>query len=215
MNDLPIVAAGRDVPDAVDRIRRYCGLPWSGGPPETWAWHYYDTVPADPDDEANAVDVLAAAALHPGLSRSDLAYFRDERDAIGAWLAGLPAGVKLGEATDTDVDHLVSMPRALTGASPALLSKVLHRKRPLLLPLVDRHLLDWYRPVTGERTAAQAWEPLVRTMRDEQRDDESRLFMSILLQGLEEELWPRADAENRPRLSWLRAVDIAIWMGRR
>ncbi len=44
IDDLPIVAAGREIPDALDRIRRYCGLRWSGGPPETWAWPYFDTV---------------------------------------------------------------------------------------------------------------------------------------------------------------------------
>jgi hypothetical protein len=37
MNDLPIVVAGRTIPDGVDRVRRYCGLPWSGGTGETWA----------------------------------------------------------------------------------------------------------------------------------------------------------------------------------
>lgn len=46
MNDLPIVAAGREIPDGLDRIRRYCGLSWSGGEPETWAWRYYDVIPA-------------------------------------------------------------------------------------------------------------------------------------------------------------------------
>lgn len=44
MEDLPFVAAGREVPRALDRVRRYCGLPWSGGPPETWAWQFYDAL---------------------------------------------------------------------------------------------------------------------------------------------------------------------------
>ena len=48
MQELEIVAAGREIPDALDNIRHYCGLAWSGGPPETWAWDYYDAVPTPP-----------------------------------------------------------------------------------------------------------------------------------------------------------------------
>ena len=50
MSNPALVLAGRAIPDAGDRIRRYCGLPWSGGPPETWAYRYYDAVPTDDSD---------------------------------------------------------------------------------------------------------------------------------------------------------------------
>ena len=72
--DLSIVAGGRELPDALDRIRRYCGLPWSGGAPETWAWHFDDEVPTADDDDVIPTDVLCASSLHPGLSRADLAF---------------------------------------------------------------------------------------------------------------------------------------------
>ncbi len=214
MSDLPIMAAGREVPAAVDRIRRYCGLTWTGGPPETWAWHYYDVLPSQAD-VLDPVDVLAAAALHSGLGHFDLKYFREQRHTLEAWLSPLPVDLALADATDDVLDHLASLPEALAGVTPTLLSKVLHRKRPQLIPLLDRHVIDWYRPVTGKRAAADAWEPMVRAMHTEQLGNERRLVMAILLKGLEHELWPNAALEERPRLSPLRAVDIAIWMGGR
>lgn len=214
MSDLPIVAAGREVPDAVDRIRRYCGLTWTGGPPETWAWHYYDVLPSQAD-VLDPVDVLAAAALHPGLGHFDLAYFREHRNTLEAWLSPLPVDLALADATVDVLDHLSSLPEALDGVTPTLLSKVLHRKRPQLIPLLDRHVIDWYRPVTAKRAAAEAWEPMVRAMHTEQLGNERRQVMAILLNGLERELWPNAALGERPRLSPLRAVDIAIWMGGR
>ncbi len=215
MDDVPVVAAGREIPDALDRIRRYCGLRWSGGRPETWAWPYFDTVPTAHDDSVTAVDVLCAAALHPGLSRDDLAYFLERRDDVTAWLRVVPADRRLWELSEGDVQHIAALPVDLSGPSISLLSRVLHRKRPHAIPLVDRHVIDWYRPVIHKRAAIEAWEPLVRAMRIEQLDGERRSITDIALGGLEQELWPDANPDERPRLSWIRAVDIAIWMGSR
>lgn len=215
MNDLPIVAAGREVPEALDRIRRYCGLSWSGGPPETWAWHYFDAVPTSHDEVVTSVDVLCAAALHPGLSRDDLTYFREHRGTIAEWLRRVPTGRRLWEISESDVEHIAALPIDLTGPSITLLSKVLHRKRPHAIPLLDRHVIDWYRPVTGKRAAVDAWGPLVREMLAEELDGERRLRTAIAFNGVEQELWPGVEPDERPRLSWIRAVDIAIWMGSR
>jgi hypothetical protein len=215
MEDLPIVAAGRDVPDALDRIRRYCGLAWSGGQPETWAWHYYDAVHTEQDDVVTATDVVCAAALHPGLARRDLAFFRERPDELSAWLAKVPGEVRLWEISTSDLEHLASLADRFPEMAISLLSKVLHRKRPLLIPLLDRHVIDWYRPLTGKRAMPDAWAPIVKAMRDEELDPERRLLYSIAFTGIEQELWPEAAVDDRPRLSWIRAVDIAIWMGTR
>lgn len=215
MEAVPIMAAGREVPYAIDRVRRYCGLTWSGGPPETWAWSYYDAVRPDDPDWVTPVDVLCAGALHPGLSRSDLAFFRESGPKISEWLTQVPRGLRLWELSDGQVEHIASLPDALSGPSVALMSKVLHRKRPSVIPLIDRHVIDWYRPVTGKRAAAEAWAPLVCSMREDQEDEAWRLAMALAGLDLETELWPDVDLDDRPHLSWLRVVDIAIWMGTR
>jgi hypothetical protein len=214
MDDLPIVAAGREVPAALDRIRRYCGLPWSGGDNETWAWRYFDAVPT-PEDALDATDVLCAAALHPGLSRADLNFFHDRRRDVEAWLMEIPASVRLWEVDDDTVERIAVLPATFSDVAPALLSKVLHRKRPHLIPPLDRHVIDWYRPVTGRRAAVEAWAPIVSTMRDEELDDQRRLTLAILESTLAAELWPERSPDERPSVSWLRMTDIAIWMGDR
>lgn len=84
MND-DLTLAGHRVEQAGDVIRRFCGLPWSGGPPETWASPYYDaTMPAD--GLLRLTDVTAAAALHPGLSRADLRLFHERKGGCGSGL---------------------------------------------------------------------------------------------------------------------------------
>jgi hypothetical protein len=63
LDHLALTLGGRPVHGSWDRIRRYCGIPWSGGPPETWAFPYYDALAIDPDT-LEPVDVLATSALH-------------------------------------------------------------------------------------------------------------------------------------------------------
>ncbi len=203
MNSIPIQVGGRDVPDALDRIRRYCGLTWSGGSPETWAYRYFDLVPSELPDEVTPVDVLAAAALHPGLSRTDLAFFVDRADDLTDWLRSVPVDAELQFADSDLLAHLDAL-LGLDGVSITLSSKVLHRKRPSLIPLLDRHIIDWYRPVTGERSATLAWAPIIRAMQQDLVGDVNGSLTRI------------ADA-LRPELASpppaVRLIDIAIWMG--
>lgn len=215
MHDLPIVVAGIEVPLALDRIRRYCGLPWSGGPSETWAWQFYDALESGDPTHVGKIDVLAAASLHPGLSRHDLAYFHEQADQVDGWLSWLPTDGMLADASDGIVEHLVSLPAALPGPSLTLLTKVLHRKRPHLIPLLDRHVIDWYRPVTGQRAVVNAWGPMVLAMRDDLSGPQAHPTMTAAVSMVEQALRSATDAERHPTLSWIRAIDIAIWMGSR
>ena len=211
MRDPIIVAGGRPIPDAFDRIRRYCGLPWSGGERETWAWAYYDEIPTAHDNRVTPTDVVSAGALHPGLSREELTWFNARQADLQRWLQALPPGLDLAKASPPTVARVTSMPDALDGISVTLLSKVLHRKRPDLLPLLDRHIIDWYRPVTGARSAGQAWPLIVEAMHAEQAAQD-RTGVLLALQALRDE---RGGRRRELRISWLRAVDIAIWMGAR
>ena len=200
----PLTLADRDIADARDRIRRYCGLPWSGGPPETWAYRYYDATPTGGPNDVGATDVLATTALHPGLKRSDLAFFYDHRGVLERWLKTIPREASLRDADDDLIARLDELATWDVPVTLGLLSKVLHRKRPEFVPLLDRHIIDWYRPVTGERAAQAAWAPLLRRLRGD-LGGKNALSLSMLRVGeLEKEL------ANVP--SSLRLVDIAIWM---
>lgn len=197
-----LVLAGQAVPDAWDRVRRYCGCAWSGGPAEVWAFHYYDAIPSS-GQRVEPLDVLAAGVLHPGVGRDALAFFHDAAPALEAWVTALPTGTDLPDAGDVVVDHLGTLRDWPDAPALSLLTKVLHRVRPRLIPLLDREILDWYRPLTGERGASAAWPHLVRaTAADVSANCEtlSRMADDLL-------------TETGVRVSALRILDIAIWMG--
>ena len=102
-----LVAAGRPITDLEDRLRRYCGLSWSGGPPEVWAFDYFDRLPTG--DQVDRIDVLAAGALHRGLSRDDLEFFVVHADELNAWLAWIPDDVPLHRAKPEVIAHLEAL----------------------------------------------------------------------------------------------------------
>lgn len=200
-----LVCAGRPIPDFEDRVLRYCGLEWSGGPPETWAFPYYDAVQSRRDDVIEPTDVLASAALHPGLLHSDLAFFAEQASVLESWLESLPRDVDLAEAKDRTVAHVASLSELTNEVGLSLLSKVAHRKRPRLVPLFDRAISDWYRPLTGIRGVA-GWPSLVGAL----RQDLSQMTNRRALTHLSEKL--NAEILTVPVPTALRLADIAIWM---
>ncbi|MEM1333420.1 MAG: DUF6308 family protein [Actinomycetota bacterium] len=187
-------------PNALDDVRRYCGLAWSGGPPEVWAFEYYDRVRTD-QGRIDRVDVLSAAALHPGLSRSDLTWFSEHAVKLDAWLESFEPGCTLLDASDEQLQQLDELV-ALDGVSLTLLTKVLHRKRPNLVPLLDRHVVDRYRSVTGERRPFDAWKPLLRCLRGDLAQNQPQI------RAIQAACSTEADGV----LSDLRVIDITIWM---
>lgn len=193
-----LVLGGKSSPDALDLVRRYCGLPWSGGTSETWAFRYFDVI-ATAHDHLDPVDVVSAASLHPGVGRSDLAFFHDLCADIDAWLADVPLDVSLSET-----DDLGALLGLVDFAAPSftLLTKVLHRKRPQLVPIADRHVVDRYRAITGERQAIRAWPMLLEALRADLRRNEQPIdsIVRTIAVGLGHQM------------SALRICDVVIWM---
>jgi hypothetical protein len=199
-----LVCGDRSIPGYADNVRRYCGLTWSGGSAETWAFRYYEGVATCSGDAIEPSDVLACTALHPGLLHSDLAFFAERADALEAWLTTLPGDVDLADADDSTVAHVASLPDLTDEVGLSLLSKVAHRKRPRLVPLFDRAISDWYRPVTGIRGVA-GWGKLVGALQQDLDEGNNRQVLADLhfeLAGELETTLPSA----------LRLADIAIWM---
>lgn len=198
-----LILAGRPIDDGWwGQVFRYCGLPWDDNPAETWAFRYFDAIDSDPDSLTPA-DVVCAGALHSGLSRDDLAFFWDHRDELNNWLSRFPHDLTLREANGADIAALATLPTLFSGASLSLVSKVLHRKRPGLIPMIDREIIDRYRPLTGHRRSVDAWSPLLRHLGDDlranrERTAEIRVVLNLL---------------HGVSVSELRIVDIAIWMG--
>lgn len=200
-----LVCAGRPVLNARDQIRRYCGLPWSGGEPETWAYEFFDAIPTGPGDQITPADLLPSAALHPGFGRDEAVFFNTGgAEACEEWLSGLPLNVDLADADEQTLERLSELPRISEKIGLSIVSKVVHRKRPSLIPLFDRAIVDWYRMVTRVRGEA-AWPALIRALKADLAMDENRGFFSDTRDELALEL-------SGPIPSDLRLLDIAVWM---
>ena len=203
--ELTLLCAGRSVANAREQIRRYCGLPWSGGGPEVWAYQYYDTIPTGPDDDPGPPDTLAAAALHPGFGRREMVFFNKEGyRLLKDWLTVLPQDVDLARADHRCVAQVAQLSSVTDGEWLSVLSKVAHHKRPRLVPLFDRAIVDCYRPITGIRGTA-AWPALVREIRADLALPDNQRFLSDVREELAREL-------SGPVPSDLRLLDIAVWM---
>lgn len=190
-----------DSDDAWNRVLRYCGIPCDDRPAETWAYRYYDAIDTDPN-LLSPQDVVCAGVLHPGLSRDDLTWFWDHRTQLTDWLNRFPVDQALRGANADTIDRLAELPSLFPGPSLSLVTKVLHRKRPWLIPLIDREVIDWYRPLTGQRRAVEAWGPLLRLLVDDLESNRNALaevrFVLHMLHDV--------------KVSDLRTVDIVIWM---
>lgn len=200
-----LLIAGRALKNADDHIRRYCGLPWSGGAGETWAYRYFDDIP-DPDPtRVGPVDVLTAAALHPGLHHTDLTWFWDHHGHLESALAALPTDIDLGQVTPDQLRAVQNLPELVGPGAPglSLLSKVLHRKRPRLVPMLDRAVLDRYRPLLSSRSP-DAWPALVQALHDDLGHADNIGALNTISQSLHVDL----SVVPGP----LRLVDISIWM---
>jgi len=191
--------------EAWTRVLRYCGVQFDGNPPETWAFRYFDLIETDPA-VVTPQDVLCAGALHHGLTRDDLTWFWDHRCDLENWLCRIPIDQALRTADEATIDALAEIPSRFAGPALSLVTKVLHRKRPWLIPILDRELIDRYRPVTGQRRPGEAWAPLLHHLAHDLRENEEmlaefRLTLRIL---------------HGFTVTDLRTVDIVVWMeGRR
>ena len=170
------VLAGRPLYDVTDAIFRYCGLPWSGGEPETFAFPFYDAVVRAPGEPAGPIDLLTCVALQPTIVPKDLSWFYEEGFALlNRWVDPLPLEADLIDADVRIIDHLCELP-SLTDAVPlALLSKVAHRLRPRLVPLYEGTVGAHYRLKTGSR-GESSWPRLVPEIANDLRENHQSIL---------------------------------------
>jgi hypothetical protein len=195
-----------DLPDALDDVRRFCGLPGAGGGPEVFAYPYFDALEERREDNViRPVDVLAAGSLHPRLRKQDLAYFIEHRQELEVLLADLPTDVDLADASAALIDLLSKIESRLQPTCGlSLSSKVLHAKRPRLVPMLDRALTDCYRHETGLRGEA-AWPSVVPLLAADLARIGNRMDIKQIIADLETSGLSKLPSE-------LRVADIAIWV---
>jgi hypothetical protein len=175
-----------------------------------YSYPAYDTLETNGSSELVDGDLLAPLLLGAHIDSGRFALLREMLPALEA-VADLPEV----DLQDADDDHVLCVaglfgildePRyAGRGIRGTIVSKVLHRKRPELVPLYDSRIFEAYTaPGAIPRTTDRAWQQFMLELCTQMRDDlraEADAFAA--LQQL-------ADDEGSP-LTQLRILDILVW----
>jgi hypothetical protein len=164
-----------------------------------FAGRYFDELP-DNEMEAFTVGDLAAASLLDVRFGPHAVLELLERGTCNCLLAKIPADVALWESTSEHLNResaawrlwrqLVSIP----GVSTTRASKLLARKRPLLMPILDSVVIDGLRLGGMDK-----WLAL-------------RAALTPPLRGRIDQLAQAATDHGASRPSTLRLLDVATWM---
>jgi len=159
-----------------------------------FAGHTFDTLGANPSDEFTVADLLAVTLL-------DVVYppaaVRELLDHASLWrplLAAVPDTLALWEMTDNAyraADMLWRALMGLPGVGPTKAGKLLARKRPDLVPIYDDVIATFLAP-----ESRGLWWELSEALQDDVRRHRIDALACVV----------------DPRVSTLRALDVAIWM---
>ncbi len=176
--------------------------------PEPYAWRFYDELETGSGpNEVSGGDLLAPTLMNAPPSLTAFKSLTHARSDLEKKLRLVPLGVDLLDADDQTITRIGGLFAILDaperdGFGMTTLSKVLHRRRPGLIPLYDRRVRRAYvsargAPVPTKRN--RSWQDfataLVRAMRHDLDQDQS--------------LW--RDWANRFGATPLRLLDIVAW----
>ncbi len=193
-------------------VRRYLNTPT-----EYWSYPAYDGYPGAPDLEVGLQDLLAPALLNAPIRKLRTYYELEEAlPELNERLRGVPGDVSLLSATAADINMaarvfgIFDVRPDIYGVKLTTLAKILHRKRPRLLPLWDEHIERCYHtdpgaPVPYEK--GRTWEGLgVAWLKAVKAD--------LTVTPEVEQTWTELAALTPlggPAITPLRALDIVGW----
>lgn len=179
-----------------------------------FAYPSYDRLVTNGSTTLVDADLLAPNLIGAEVDRGRFALLREMLPEL-AGIASLPE-VAIEDASDDQLGEVADLfavldrpPWAGTGAhSPirgTILSKVLHRKRPDLVPLYDSRIFESYTaPGAIPRAAHRTWREFMLLLCAQMRDDiraEQEAFDSLRAVA----------AETGAELSALRILDVLVW----
>lgn len=206
---LRVGGAEVDTGDAREWVRQYLN-----GSRGQYGYPSYDGYRTNDDPNRLADgDLLAPVLLNVRMKISSFADLCARRDDLESALTVVPLDIDLTDADDgalTSVGRLFAVldselrPRSVLGTT---LAKVLHRKRPRLVPLYDKNVSRVYQD--GEAAplpvvVGRPWPEFMRLLAGFMRDDLNRA----------PDIWDELRAltpEGGPPISRLRALDIVAW----
>ena len=176
----------------------------------SWSFPSYDRLVTNGSSELVDGDLLAPVLIGTAVDRDRFLLLRELMPRI-AGVADLPP-VPLQDADDEVVAQVAALfavlddaPYAGRGVRGTILSKVLHRKRPDLVPLYDSRIFESYTaPGAIERSSHRSWQESMTLLLRQMRADlqqEADTFTAL----------ERVAAAAGAQLTRLRILDVLVW----
>ena len=193
---------GKRMDHCADKVLRFCE--------EDSSYEAYDRFDVAQDDSLSDLNVLVANNIRAGMDGRAFLTFKQNRAKIQAALESLPVGARLHHPWPNEQ----SMWRVIQDAylacwghqvGPTRITKVLHKKRPRLIPLIDRVVVigRYYKSYPGRpRVGVGGMMGVTRTIR------EDMMANAAALRRLQKEL-----EEKGITLTQVRLFDILLWEG--
>ena len=179
-------------------------------PRNGFAYPAYDRLQTNGSAALVDADLLAPGLIGTEVDRGRFLLLRDLLPDLGG-VAELPA-VPLQDADDAVVAQVADLfavldraPYAGKGVRGTIISKVLHRKRPDLVPLYDSRIFESYTaPGALPRAHDRGWQAfmgaLLRQMRDDLRAEQGAF-----------DTFERLLVDAGAPMTRLRALDVLVW----
>lgn len=182
---------------------------------QRFSWPFYDSLVTNGRSDVMVTgDFLAPSLIGAPVDSDVMAGLVVLQAPLQQALAGLPPVEHLADATDDDCDAVAALWAPLdqehldtADIKPSLVAKVLHRKRPGLIPVWDSRVFTFYRDAgcvlvnRGEHCWEDYLGQLTRAIREDLRANREAFAGLTTL----------APADG-PGLTPLRALDIVVWM---
>ncbi len=186
--------------NAEDRLHRYFG---AGG------WELYDGLPVAQNSTLTVADLLASVALNSGLdTRRQVWEVWIARQPIERVLDRIPleASLKDADVPWDDLRDLMDVCCATRNLLWPVATKILHKKRPALIPVYDRHMWTFYKPQVPRQRSWSDWDgrwwvACLKVFREHLLEHRSEIH------GLCELL-----ARNGWHVTPVRVLEVLIWM---
>jgi Family of unknown function (DUF6308) len=143
-----VLPSGLTIERPTERLLRFCAE----------EFEYYDGIPSDAPERVTPVDVLVTISVNSFINNATRvrSVHRALAESCDPLLARLPTTATLLDA-DAPIQQVCDLLHAAVQAPNVLLSsvtKVLHRKRPALIPMLDNVVLGYYMRSLGQ---ARLW----------------------------------------------------------
>jgi len=213
MSDVKLARGTREIFDAETLLEEYLGPRRRG---HRYAYPHYDGLVTNTDAGRLCTgDLLAPSLLGAPVDLDRMATLTALMPLLQRALSALPPSATLMGAGPELLTEVAALYDPLDDPSVSdrdlkgsLLAKVLHRKRPALIPLFDSRVRDFYRSdgavppaLRGARTFRQYMELLIPVIQEDLREH-AEIFAQLA----------RLAPSDGPPLTPLRVLDIIVWM---